>query len=437
MAKKRDKRKNRDVQQLRKMAQRSDTTLLSYTVILFQFTALLLLSLKTQPLDLQALSMAIGLPLATLIVVVIVPRIWPVDRVVLVLMLFLCSIGLVTLQDIAKSPITPRNQGVFMLAGLMAMLMAVVFIRRIRAWEKWVPYLMGLSLLALASPLVIGQWQYGAKNWIKLGPISVQPSEFVKLSLMVVLAASFSGRRDRKSLLITLGFAACCCGLLLVARDLGAVLLYFGVTVMLYYIATSNLLVTGAGLAAGVLGAVASYHLFPHVKKRVEVFLNPWADPLDKGYQIVQALIAIGSGGMLGMGLGLGLPRNIPLYHSDFVFAAISEEFGCLFALCMLAVYVLIIMRGVSIAMSARTGFHSLLAFGVVAMMGLQAFTIVGGVIKLIPLTGVTLPFVSAGGSSLVSSMAGMGLLLGISSINAEEDAGDLARLSWKEEMDA
>jgi cell division protein FtsW (lipid II flippase) len=223
------------------------------------------------------------------------------------------------------------------------------------------------------------------------------------------------------------------CALLLAERDLGALLLYFLTTVMMFYAATSNLPVTLAGLGMGAGGAVAAYHLFPYVAKRIELLQNPWSDPLVFGYQIIQALIAIGSGGMFGMGLGLGYPRNIPLYHSDFIFAAIAEEFGLVLSICLLAIYVLVILRGMVVAMNARTSFHSLAAFGIVAMLGLQTMLIVGGNTKLIPLTGVTLPLVSAGGSSLVSTFLSFGVLLGISSLNAEDEAKE--RMELREEV--
>ena len=148
----------------------------------------------------------------------------------------------------------------------------------------------------------------------------------------------------------------------------------------------------------------------------------------------MHALIAIGSGGLFGMGLGLGMPRNVPLYHSDFIFTSIAEEFGLIFSIALMAVYVLIIMRGLIVAMNARTSFHSITAFGLVAMLGLQALLIIGGNTKLLPLTGVTLPLVSYGGSSLVSMFFSMGLVLGISSMNAEDEARDIEQLALREE---
>ncbi len=425
--------------QLKHHLMRSNTSLLLTSVMLFQFVAMLLLSLKKSPFDTQALLMAIALPSLTYIVSMGASRLWPVDRALLIMTLFLCSVSLVTLQDISRSPITPRNQAVYMCGGLVAMAMGIEFVRRVRNWEKWVLPLAAASLLFLLTPMmpVIGGWNNGARNWINLpGGQSVQPSEFVKLALIVIIAAGLSSKPRFKQCLPYLALAGVMCGILLMERDLGALLLYFLTTVCMYYAATGNWTVTLGGLGIGAACAAAAYKLFPYVAKRVEMFINPWSDPQDSGYQIVQALIAIGSGGAFGMGLGLGYPRNIPLYHSDFVFAALCEEFGLVFAIGLLCVYVLIIMRGVSVAMNARTSFHGLVAFGYVVLLGFQTFIIVGGNIKLLPLTGVTLPFVSAGGSSVVAMMGGMGLLLGVSSLNAHDEVEDLKRLQWREGVD-
>ena len=148
----------------------------------------------------------------------------------------------------------------------------------------------------------------------------------------------------------------------------------------------------------------------------------------------MRALAAIGSGGLFGMGLGLGMPRSVPLYHSDFIFTSVAEEFGLIFSLCLMAIYVLLIFRGLIVAMNARTSFHSLTAFGLVTILGLQALLIIGGNTKLLPLTGVTLPLVSYGGSSLVSTMFSMGVLLGISSLNAEDETRDIAKIALRED---
>ena len=253
--------------------------------------------------------------------------------------------------------------------------------------------------------------------------------------LIVILAAGFSNRARFARCLPYIAFAALCCGILLSERDLGALLLYFLTTVLMYYVASSNGALCLAGLGMGAGAAVIAYNAMPYVQDRVAIWKNPWSDPLDAGYQIVHALIAIGSGGLFGMGLGLGMPRNVPLYHSDFIFTSIAEEFGLIFSIALMAVYVLIIMRGLIVAMNARTSFHSITAFGLVAMLGLQALLIIGGNTKLLPLTGVTLPLVSYGGSSLVSTFFSMGMLLGISSMNAEDEARDIEKIALREEV--
>ena len=278
----------------------------------------------------------------------------------------------------------------------------------------------GLLLITLVS----NQAQ-GVKAWTDLiWGYTIQPSEFVKILLLWVLSAAFAQKRGFKRMIPALAFAvAMCLILLIVQRDLGTLLIYFFLTIGMFYAATSNLMLTGIGLAGGCVGAVGAYHLFDHVKTRVDIWINPWSDTQDKGYQIVQALIAISSGGLFGLGLGLGTPRMIPYYHTDFIFAAICEEFGIIFAVGMLALYCFLIMRGLRIALEASTAFHSLMALGATLMLAVQTFIIVGGVTKMIPLTGVTLPFASAGGSSLISCMAMIGILLGVSSLNRQERA--------------
>ena len=428
-----------NIEGMRKALMRSNTRLLLSAVMLFQFTAMLLISLQEKPVDTQALILAVALPAVTWLVVMAFGRLWPIDRAILILALLLCSVGIITLSDIARSRETPLTQAIYALIGIVAMAVGVVFIRSVRHWKKWVLPGMVLCLGALASPWAFGSVQNGARNWITIIPdrLTIQPSEFIKPALILILAAALSGRPRFVKCLPAIGFAAVCCGILLIQSDLGAVLLYFLTTLLIYFVATSNWLITLGGLGVGVAGSVLAYKLVPYVQTRVAIWQNPWSDPTGSGGQIVQALMAIGSGGLFGMGLGLGRPRNIPLYHSDFIFAAIAEEFGLLFSICLLAVYVLIIMRGLVVAMNARTSFHSLAAFGIVAMLGLQTMLIVGGNTKLIPLTGVTLPLISSGGSSLVSTFLSFGILLGISSMNAEDEARDIDHLELREEVGA
>ena len=427
------------VEKMRRALMRSNTRLLLSGVLVFQLLAMALVAFKDETVSVQALVLAAALPLATLMVVNLMGKLWPVDRAILILVLLLVSIGIITLSGIARSEVTPRTQAIYAVTGLVAMFAGAAFVRAWKSWKKFAVPLAVLCLLALASPWVLGSWYQGARNWITIIPdvLTVQPSEFMKPVLVVVLAAGFANRPRFVRCLPAIGFAAACCAILLSERDLGAVLLYFLTTVFMYYAATSNALLTLAGLGMGCVAAVIAYHAFPYVQDRIAIWINPWSDPQDAGYQLVQALIAIGSGGLFGMGLGLGSPTNIPLYHSDFIFASMAEEFGLIFAVCVLAVYAIIVLRGLIVAMNARTSFHSLTAFGLVVLLGLQTMLIVGGNTKLLPLTGVTLPLISAGGSSLVSTMLSMGLLLGISSMNAEDEARDIEHLELREEVGA
>ena len=432
-------RTEKKVERMRKALMRSNTRLLLTAVCLFQALSMLLISLQGGAISVQALILAAALPIGTALIVNIMGRFWPVDRAILIMVLLLCSIGIITLSDIAKSEETPRTQAIYALAGVIAMFIGAALIRGFSNWKKnskWLMILCALALLAPWAPAPIGKWYQGARNWVYLGPISGQPSEFMKPILIVILAAGFANRPRFSRCLPAIAYAAVCCGILLSERDLGAVLLYFLTTVCMYYAASSNALLSLAGLGMGAGAAVIAYQTMPYVRDRVAIWQNPWQDAQGVGYQLVQALIAIGSGGLFGTGLGLGMPRNVPLYHSDFIFASIAEEFGLIFCIGLLAIYLLIILRGLIVAMNARTSFHSLTAFGLVAILGLQTLLIVGGNTKMLPLTGVTLPLVSYGGSSLVATFFSMGVLLGISSLNAEDEARDIDKIALRGEVE-
>lgn len=394
---------------------------LARTVMLFFFCAFFLLFLKDYAW--QAAALALGVPAVIWLGTHFLPRLFPTDKLLLSLTNFLCALGVLVLY--ATNPAYAYQQVVYYGVGLFAMVVCIYLVRLIKHWRIPVLLMMPISLVLLALPLVIGKETNGAKNWFYVGSLSVQPSEIVKLSLLLILSY-FMGRRR---LLPWLIFAVGCLGLLMLQKDLGTALMYYGVTLMLFFASTGNLPLTGLGLAGGAGAAVVGYKLFAHVKRRVAIWQNPWSDYDNAGYQLVQSLMAIASGGLFGVGLGLGYPRTIPVYHTDFIFAVICEQFGVIFGLCVLLVYVALIWRGATTAMAARTSFHGLLAMGATLLLGLQTFVIIGGVIKLIPLTGVTMPFVSYGGTSLVSSMCLIGLVQGVASLN-EDDLDEDTRLA-------
>ncbi len=375
--------------------------------------------------------LALLVPAAIWILSNILSRAFHIDGLLFSLTNFLCALGILVLYD--TNPTLAYHQLLYYGVGLVGMVVCIYVIRTLSTFGLFrylAPVLIVLSLGALALPLVVGKEIYGARNWIFLAGFSLQPSEFVKISLILAVAWYMSRRR----MLPWLGTAVLCLGLLMLQKDLGTALLYYSVTLLLFVIAYGNLPLTLLGLAGGGGAAVLGYSMFAHVKKRVAIWRNPWSDYESAGYQLVQGLMALASGNLFGVGLGLGSPTTIPVYETDFIFAVICEQFGLIFGLCVLLVYVAIIWRGSTIAMEARRSFHALTAMGATLMLGIQTFVIIGGVIKLIPLTGVTMPFVSSGGSSLLASMCLTGLIQGVASLN-EDDLQEDIRLTEKEEI--
>ncbi|MBR4080239.1 MAG: FtsW/RodA/SpoVE family cell cycle protein [Clostridia bacterium] len=403
---------------------------LTAAVRLFFFSAFLLLALKD--FAWEGFALAVAVPALITVSTNVLPRLFPADKLLLSLTNFLCALGVLVLYS--TNPTYAYQQAVYYGVGVGAMVVCIYLVRFVRSWHAPAILLFPVSLALLALPLAIGRETNGAKNWFYVGGISIQPSEIVKLSLLIIVSFYMSRHR----MLPWLVFSVCCLGLLMLQKDLGTALMYYGTTLMLYYASTGNLLVTGIGLGGGACAAMLGYKMFAHVKKRVAIWRNPWSDYENAGYQIVQGLMALASGGLIGVGLGLGSPRTIPVYHTDFIFAVICEQFGLIFGLCVLAIYVAIIWRGATTAMAARTSFHGLLAMGCTTLIALQTFTIIGGVIKLIPLTGVTMPFVSYGGTSLVSSMCLIGLLQGVESLNKDDlDEDTRLALLGEQEDDA
>lgn len=394
---------------------------LSSAVMLFYFCAFLLIACKD--FAWQGFALALAVPAMIWVGTNFLPKLFPSDRLLLSLTNFLCALGVLVLYS--TEPDYAYHQAMYYGVGILAMIVCVWIVRLVRSWRIPVLLLIPLSLALLVLPLVIGRETNGAKNWFYVAGISVQPSEIVKLSLLIIISYYMSRHR----MLPWLFFAVSCLGVLMLQKDLGTALMYYGTTLMLFYASSGNLFLTGLGLAGGAGAAVMGYKMFAHVKKRVAIWLNPWSDYENSGFQIVQSLMAIASGGLFGVGLGLGSPKTIPVYYTDFIFAVICEQFGLIFGLCVLLMYVAIIWRGATTAMATRTSFHGLLAMGCTIMLGLQTFVIIGGVIKMIPLTGVTMPFVSYGGTSLVSSLCLVGLLQGVASLN-DDDLKEDTRLA-------
>ena len=400
-------------------------TLIVLLTAVFAAGGLLLAGTKTPgSLDTKAFSlMAVLIPVCVLTTLAL-PRIMPMDPLIMALTNFLCCLGIVILYTVA--PKRGLLQANYYLLGVAAMVITSRIIRKTRRFRALTLVSMILGVILLVLPLAFGQWAYGAKNWVNLPVIgSFQPSEIVKISLALAMAYYFSAHRTVFQMMPAILFAGACLLLLMLQRDLGTALIYYATALVLFYAACGNVPLTLIGLGGGAGAAVLGYKMFAHVKARVAMWRNPWSDPLDNGYQIIQALLAIGSGGLFGVGLGQGTPEMIPAYFNDFIFAVICEQLGIVFGLLVLVVYVLLIVRGVTVITASRRSFDMLLGCGVLAMLGIQTFMIVGGVIKMLPLTGVTMPFLSYGGSSMLSCMIMIGILHGIAGRaqeNIEED---------------
>ncbi len=293
-----------------------------------------------------------------------------------------------------------------------------------RTWQlAKIPWIYGtIGLVLLLVVCVIGNTSFGAQLSISIGGFSFQPSEFVKISYVFFIATMFYRSTEFKNVAITTCAAAAHVLILVLSKDLGSALIFFLAYVFMLFIATSNWLYLIGGIGGGCAAAVMAYKLFSHVRVRVEAWQDPWSDIAGKGYQVTQALFAIGTGGWFGMGLYQGMPKKIPVVEKDFIFAAISEELGGIYALCILLICLGCFIQFMLIATRMQALFYKLIAFGLGIEYIVQVFLTIGGVTKFIPSTGVTLPLVSYGGSSILSTFILFGVIQGLYVLKRNEE---------------
>lgn len=337
------------------------------------------------------------------------------------------------------------EQATWILVGILAFAVTLVVVRDVRMLDAYTYTigLLGLILLLLPTVPGIGRTINGARLWVQLGPVGFQPAEIGKILVVIFLASYLNQKRELLQVATSrigplrlppakhLGPVLLAWGaslaILFVQKDLGASLLYFGIFVVMLWVATGRVAYLVIGFLLFAAGAYLGWMLFDHVQLRVDVWLNA-LDPervFDQGFgQLAQAQFAMATGGLVGTGLGLGSPGLIPFAATDFIFAAIGEELGLLGTAGVLLLFLVLVGKGLRIAVTTTDGFAKLLAVGLSTLLALQAFVIVGGVTRIIPLTGVTLPFVSYGGSSLVSNFVLLALLVRISSGPAPAQRG-------------
>lgn len=384
-------------------------------VLFFIVSAFLLLAFRGEAFDAAALLFGAVVALITLLTYFLLAWLAPhADRLLMLAVCFLCALGMVIQYRI--SPETALRQLMMLGAGILGMLLMMVLMRRPHIFRILSIPMALISLGILCALLFIGKESGGARNWISVAGILFQPSEFVKVALVFLLADAMTEHTHVRDLIPLFLFVGAVTVLLVLQRDLGAAMLMAGTFLLVFFAATSNIGATFAALLCGGAGAYASYLLFDHVRARIAIWQDPWATYSTSGYQIAQGLMAIASGGLWGLGLGQGSPKMIPAYHTDYIFAVICEEFGILFGIGVIVLYLLIAVRGILIALNAEDRFSMLTAFGATALLAIQTFVIIGGVIKLIPLTGITMPFVSYGGSSMITCLLLIGILEGIAS---------------------
>jgi cell division protein FtsW (lipid II flippase) len=395
--------------------------------ILFILSACALLSFREGVFNLGIAIFGLGTSFVMLLAYNLAALIFRhVDRITLVICFFLASVGLVMLARLNMD--TAVRQLIWLTGGTVVLFITIVVIKRATDFGRLNYLMMAGAFGLIAFAYLFAHTVGGARNWVTIAGLSFQPSEIAKVLFIIVSAYFFAEKRALLGNIIYAGFAGACVMVLVLSNDLGAALLFAGTFLIMFFAGTGRTLLTMAGLGVASGGAVASYYMFPHVRTRVEIWENPWRYHRTQGYQIVQGLMAIAAGGVFGAGLGLGYPSAVPVNTSDFIFAVICEEFGIIFGIIVILLYLVFIIRGMIIAMNAGSRFDALLVFGATCMLSLQSFIIIGGVIKLIPLTGITLPFISAGGSSMVACLTLVGIIEGVNVKNGERDEVEIRK---------
>lgn len=348
------------------------------------------------------------------------------DPVLLPVTALLSGVGVTFLDRLEPAAAAQQLLWLFLGVGVLAATLVAVPSLEALARYKYTTLAVGLVLLLL--PAVAGTEINGARLWLRVAGYSFQPAEVAKVLLVLFFAAYLAENREMLTVSThrvlgvwmpparTVGPILVMWGASLVVlvaeKDLGSSLLFFGVFLFMVYAATGRPSYTAAGLALFVVGATAAYAVFGHVRDRIAIWLDPFADASGRGYQLVQSLFALAAGGMAGVGVGKGFPERIPFVTTDFVYTAFSEEFGLIGGTALVVAYLVLVVRGLATGVRARSDMAALVCAGLTAALGLQVFVIVGGVTRLIPLTGITLPFVSRGGSSIVASFLLVALLM-------------------------
>jgi len=385
-------------------------------LIVMNFT---LIAYYFDPLDYTALYIGGSLILVYIVSRLILGKLIVSNNYLIFDMVFyLLSIGLSILYRL--SPEYGTKQALFSVAGILALFAAIIFMKKFEIQYKHHLILGGSILILLIVTQIWGTEINGSKNWINLYFTNIQPSEFIKLIFVFFMACLLEGELSSRrfagiaaSMLVIVAF-------FVLQRDIGSAFIFFTTFLVMLFTKDIKGYYTAASAGAAIGGAIISYFAFSYIKSRVLAWINPWQYVSGKSYQITQSLFAVATGGLIGTGLFLGAPKFIPAVHTDFIFSAICEETGVLGGIIILSIYTLISIIGIDISSKCSSPIYSTAALGLISITIIQTLIIVCGVLNIIPITGVTLPFISYGGSSLLSQFINIGFLYYISTRHEE-----------------
>lgn len=389
-------------------------------LLIFEILSIFLLFLfNNNHFDRYIVILFLGLILIVYVSNLVLGKVSSGDNYIFLIVSMLLSLSIITIYRL--SPSLGLKQLIWVLAGILVFYITYFAIRAIRKLEYMTTIYLGGSIFLFLITLIFGFKKYGATNWIKITEnFTVQPSEFTKI-LVIFLVASFFTTFNKKlkklnykhtsyfMMVVMYIFVM----FLFLQRDLGTVAIFMAIYTGIQFIYDDDRKALLVNIGLMLFGAIAGYFLFSHVRVRVDIWLHPWTSQnvINDARQIVQSLFGIAEGGFFGQGIGVGYPSQIPLAYSDVIFSAICEEMGVFAGIGIIMLYMLLVYRSIKIALNQEYTFYRILAIAIGIMFTVQAFLNIGGVIKLIPMTGLTLPFISYGGSSMISSFIALGIL--------------------------
>lgn len=389
-------------------------------LLIFEILSILLLfTFNNNNIDRYIIILFLGLILIVYISNLVLGKVSSGDNYIFLIVSMLLSLGIITIYRL--SPKLGLRQLIWVLAGILVFYLTYFIIRAMRRLEYMTGLYLGLSILFFLLTIILAPSKYGAKNWIEISDsITIQLSEFTKILVIFLIASFYTTFQTRLKKLnykytsyYLMAVIYIFVGFLFIQRDLGTAAIFIAIYTLIQYIYDEDRKSILVNIGLMIFGSVVGFFLFSHVRSRVDIWLNPWtADKVvNSARQIVQSLFGIGEGGFIGQGIGLGYPKQIAFAYSDVIFSAICEEMGVLTGIGIIMLYMLLVYRAIKIALNQEYLFYRILALSVAILFTIQAFLNIGGVIKLIPMTGLTLPFISYGGSSLISSFVALGIL--------------------------